>query len=218
MRKSHHAWSRVLMLILLAPLMLGTTFKWIDRQGQVHYTDTPPPAGTAYEVITAPHSPSPVLQAPPAVAPAALPAAPPPHPTAAEVAVAARDDDGCVDALYQLQVLDGQWRVYKPGPGAERTYLHDRDRPAQIERLTRERDENCSDDPAVGDSQKRRADELFQALGPVCREAREKLENMQRPTARTAPSHIENQQAFIAARCPNVSREGVWLQDWILVR
>ena len=83
MRKSHHAWSRVLMLILLAPLMLGTTFKWIDRQGQVHYTDTPPPAGTAYEVITAPHTPSPVLQAPPAVAPAALPAAPPPHRRAA---------------------------------------------------------------------------------------------------------------------------------------
>jgi hypothetical protein len=41
---------------------------------------------------------------------------------------------------------------------------------------------------------------------------------MLRPTARTAPSHIENQQAFIAKRCPDLRREGVWLQDWILVR
>jgi hypothetical protein len=218
MRKSRHPWSRVLMLILLVPLMLGTTFKWIDRQGQVHYTDTPPPAGTAYEVIAAPHSPPPVVQAPAAVAPQTLPAAPPPLPTASEVAVVARDDDRCVDALYQLEVLAGQWRVYKPGPGDARSYLHDRDRPAEIERLSRERDENCSEDPATLDSQRRRAGDLFKALSPTCREAREKLQNMQRPTARTAPSHIENQQAFIAARCPDFSRDGVWLADWILVR
>jgi len=206
------------MLILLAPLMLGTTFKWIDRQGQVHYTDTPPPAGTAYEVIAAPHSPPAVVQAPPAIAPETSPAAPPPLPTVSEAQVAARDDDRCVDALYQLEVLAGQWRVYKPGPGDDRSYLHDRDRPAEIERLSRERDENCSEDPAMLDSQRRRAGDLFEALSPTCREAREKLQNMQRPTARTAPSHIENQQAFIAARCPDVSRDGVWLADWILVR
>lgn len=214
----HHPGSRALTLILLVPLLLGSTFKWTDEQGQVHYSDSPPPAGTAYEVVATPHSPPALEQVPPTVPAAVLPAVPPSSPVAPKVAVAARDDDRCVDALYQLQVLDGQWRVYRPGPGAERTYLHDRDRPAEIERLSLERDDNCSDDPAVLDSQRRRADALFQALGPVCREAREKLENMQRPTARTAPSHIENQQAFIAARCPDLSRDGVWLQDWILIR
>ena len=217
MRKSRRRGLGLLALVLLVPLLLGTTYRWIDRQGQVHYTDTPPPAGTAYEVVAAPHAPPPVEQSPPPEAPPAPPAAVSP-PAVPEVAVDARDDGRCVDALYQLQVLAGQWRVYKPGPGDDRTYLHDRDRPAEIGRLTRERDANCSADPATLGSQRRRADELFQALGPVCREAREKLVNMQRPSARTAPSHIENQQAFIAARCPDLSREGVWLQDWILVR
>jgi hypothetical protein len=219
MRKSRHAASITLTLILLVPLLLGTTYKWIDEQGQLHYTDTAPPAGTAYEIVAAPHAPAPVeQQAPPPVTAETLPAEPTPSATVPEVAAAAGDDGRCVDALYQLQVLAGGWRVYKPGPGTDRTYLHDRDRPAEIERLSRERDDNCSDDPAVLDSQRRRADELFRALGPDCREAREKLENMQRPTARTAPSHIENQRAFIAARCPDLSRDGVWLQDWILVR
>lgn len=218
MRKSRHAGSITLALILLVPLLLGTTFKWVDERGQVHYTDTPPPAGTAYEVVAAPHSPPPVEQAPPAVTAEAMPVVPPPSPAVPEVAAAARDEGRCVDALYQLQVLAGDWRVYKPGPGDDRSYLHDRDRPAEIERLARERDDNCSEAPAVLGAQRRRADELFQALGPECREAREKLENMLRPTARTAPSHIENQQAFIAARCPDLSRDGVWLQDWILVR
>lgn len=217
MRKSRHPGSWTLLPILLVPLLLGTTYKWVDRQGQVHYTDTPPPAGTAHEVIAAPHLPSPEVPAPPSVTPQVPPVEVLLGQPVLGTAAAGRDDDRCVDALYQLQVLAGQWRVYKPGPGDDRTYLHDRDRPAEIERLSRERDESCGDDPSVRDSQWRRADELFQALGPECREAREKLQNMLRPTARTAPSHIENQQAFIAARCPDVSREGVWLQDFILV-
>ena len=217
MRKLRHPGPVLLALILLVPLLLGTTYRWIDRQGQVHYTDMPPPAGTAYEVVAAPHAPPPVEAATQPAAPEPSPPAPLP-PAVPEAGNVVRDDGRCVDALYQLQVLAGQWRVYKPGPGDERTYLHDRDRPAEVERLTRERDGNCSEDPATLDAQRRRADELFQALSPECRDAREKLQNMLRPTARTAPSHIENQRAFIAARCPDVSREGVWLQDWILVR
>jgi hypothetical protein len=122
-----------------------------------------------------------------------------------------------VDALFQLEVLAGDWKVYKAAPGNERTYLNDRDRPAEIERLSRERDANCSDEPGVLASQKRRAMELYQALSPGCREAREKLQNLQRPTARSAPSDIERQQAYIAAHCPNLSRDGVWLADWIWV-
>jgi hypothetical protein len=128
------------------------------------------------------------------------------------------DDARCVDALFQLEVLAGDWKVYKPGPGDARTYLNDRDRPAEVERLSRERDANCSAEPSVLASQQRRASELFQALSPGCREAREKLQNMQRPTARSAPSDIEKQQAYIAAHCPDVSRDGLWLADWIWAR
>jgi len=48
-------WSSTLAMILMAPILLGTTYKWVDPQGQVHLTDTPPPAGTTYEIIAANH-------------------------------------------------------------------------------------------------------------------------------------------------------------------
>ena len=128
------------------------------------------------------------------------------------------DDARCVDALFQLQVLAGDWKVYKAGPGDDRTYLHDRDRPAETERLTRERDAHCSDDQAVLMSQMQRANELFQTMSPDCREAREKLQNLQRPTAHSAPSDIEKQQAWIIVHCPGDSRDGVWLADWRYAR
>ena len=121
--------------------------------------------------------------------------------------MASADDARCVDALFQLEVLAGDWKVYKPGPGNDRTYLDDRDRPAEVSRLSGERDANCSDEPGVLASQKRRASELFEALSPGCREAREKLQNLQRPTAHSAPSDIEKQQSYIAAHCPDVSRD-----------
>ncbi len=135
-------------------------------------------------------------------------------PIVADTAVTSPDDARCVDALFQLQVLAGDWKVYRPGPGDDRAYLHDRDRPAEIERLTRERDASCSGDPERLASQQQRARELFQSLSPDCREAREKLRNLQRPTARSAPSDIEKQQAYIAAHCPGADRDDVWLADW----
>ena len=123
-------------------------------------------------------------------------------------------DTRCVDALFQLEVLAGDWKVYKAGAGGQRVYLDDRDRPAEVERLTRERDDTCSSDPEALASQQRRAHDLFQAMSPDCLEAREKLLNLQRPTARSAPSDIEKQQAWVTAHCPDVSRTGVWLADW----
>jgi hypothetical protein len=138
--------------------------------------------------------------------------------TVPDVATDTRDDGRCVDALFQLQVLQGDWKVYKAGPGDERRYLDDRDRPAEIERLTRERDATCSDDRETLASQERRSGDLFQSMSPDCREAREKLFNLQRPTARSAPSDIEKQQAWIASHCPGVPRDGLWLADWRYVQ
>ena len=223
MLKSRDGWSLTLAVILLAPWLLGATYKWVDKQGQVHLTDSPPPAGTAYQVVTTTPSASPPVRSAPTPGPAVTEAVPAaaaesPPPDVAETAGDSRDDARCVDALFQLEVLGGDWKVYRAGPGNERTYLNDRDRPAEIERLSRERDANCSDEPGVLASQKRRARELFQALSPDCREAREKLQNLQRPTAHSAPSDIEKQKSYIATHCPDVSRDNVWLADWIWVR
>jgi hypothetical protein len=225
MCKARDRWALKFASILLAPLLLGATYKWVDPQGQVHFTDSPPPAGTAYEVVASPRSPSvspaaPAPHQPAPAAPEAVPAAAAELPSrhVDDAASASPDETICVDALFQLEVLAGDWKVYKPGPGNDRTYLNDRDRPAEIERLSSERDKNCSEEPGVLASQKKRAGELFQALSPDCREAREKLQNLQRPTARSAPSDIEKQQSYIAAHCPDVSRDGVWLADWIWVQ
>lgn len=225
MRKCRSRWSWTIAVILLAPSLLGATYKWVDEQGQVHFTDSPPPAGTAYEVVTTTRatSASPPAQTAPTPGTAvteAMPAAAaePQSPAVADAAGASRDDARCVDALFQLEVLAGDWKVYKAGPGDIRTYLNDRDRPAEIKRLSHERDANCSEEPGLLASQEQRAGALFQALSPGCREAREKLQNLQRSTARSAPSDIEKQQAYIATNCPNLSRDGVWLADWIWVR
>lgn len=222
MHSARHSWPMVFSLLALLPALLGTTYKWVDPQGQVHLTDTPPPPGTTYEVIAAPHTPpSPAVHPAAPAAPQSVPAStaePLRPPSVPDAANKARDDARCVDALYQLQVLAGDWKVYKAGPGDVRTYLHDRDRTAEIERVSRERDAHCSAEQAALMEQNRRAGELFQALGPDCREAREKLLNLQRPTARSAPSDIEKQQAWIAANCPSVVREGLWQADWRYVR
>lgn len=222
MHKTLRPWVSTLAAILLAPWLLGATYKWTDERGQVHFTDTPPPAGTAYEVVAAPHSPPPP-PATPSPAPASVQSVPaaaaePLPKTVLDVAGGARDDARCVDALFQLQVLLGDWKVYRAGPGDDRTYLHDRDRPAEVERLTAVRDANCSDDQARLMSQMQRANDLFQTMSPDCRERREKLVNLQRPTAHSAPSDIEKEQAWIAAHCPGAPRDGVWLADWVYVR
>lgn len=214
-------WRLLCALACIAPALMGATYKWVDARGQVHFTDTPPPAGTAYEVIAAPHSPpAPPLPQPAPAAVRSVPAAAAEAPPqiVPDVAADTRDDGRCVDALFQLQVLQGDWKVYKAAPGDERHYLDDRDRPAEIERLTQERDMSCSDDPQALASQERRAGDLFQAMSPDCREAREKLLNLQRPTAKSAPSDIEKQQAWVAAHCPDVHRDGVWLADWRYVQ
>jgi hypothetical protein len=156
MRKARDRWALKFAAILLTPLLLGVTYKWVDPQGQVHFTDSPPPAGTVYEVVAPPRSPAvsptaPSMHQPAPAAPETVPAAAAESASrhVADTARASPDDMRCVDALFQLEVLAGDWKVYKPGPGNDRTYLNDRDRPAEMVRLSGERDANCSDEPGV---------------------------------------------------------------------
>ncbi|MBK6452974.1 MAG: DUF4124 domain-containing protein [Proteobacteria bacterium] len=225
MRQARDRWALKFAAILLVPLLLGATYKWVDPQGQVHFTDSPPPAGTAYEVVAPPHSPS-------GPSSATLP----PHPTRAALKPPRQQLPNHRHATLPrlqwrpptmpavstrcsaLEVLAGDWKFTSRGPvttGPTWTIVIG---PAEVARLSVERDANCSDEPEALASQQRRAHELFEALSPCCREAREKLQNLQRPTAHSAPSDIEKQRSYIAAHCPDVSRDGVWLADWIWVR
>jgi hypothetical protein len=127
-------------------------------------------------------------------------------------------DEACVDALYQLEVLRLGTRVFKPGPGDERVYLHDRDRPAEVEQLTQLAERNCSADPTQRQAQAERASELVVALSPDCAAARERLATLERPDSRSSPATVERQREYVTANCPDLSRSDVWLADRVLSR
>ena len=209
----------LLLALAIAPCAVATTYKWVDERGQAHYSDTPP-SGVTYQIVPDPHH----VPAPPPPAAAQAPAVPasaaPPQPTpTAEPAVSPPADDGkCVDALYQIALLGEKRRAFKPGPNETRMYIEDRDRPAEIERLSRQRDENCSDEQATRMSQQRRAAELMQTLSPDCQSAREKMENMLDPSTRTPDSDIERQRAYLQQHCPGAGRDDLWMADWMFVR
>lgn len=130
----------------------------------------------------------------------------------------ASDDDVCVDALYQLEVLRLGTRVFKPGPGDERNYLHDRDRPAEVARLTQLAEQSCSTDPTQRQAQAERANELVVALSPDCAAARERLATLERPDSRSAPATVERQRQYVAENCQDISRDDVWIADRVLTR
>jgi hypothetical protein len=218
-RRTRSASARALLLCALAalavaPCFAATTYKWVDEQGQVHYSDTPP-ATRNYEIVESATGPSvtPPVRAEP------QPEAPrPPSPTIAQTRSGEADDARCVDALFQLKLLAMQVRVFKPGPGGSRLYLGDRDRPAEVERLARVRDESCSDQAEKRRSQEFRASEMLRVLSPACTAAREKLQAMEDPDSHTVRSDLDRQRAYVGKYCADVRREDVWLGDWMYVQ
>ena len=140
-----------------------------------------------------------------------------PSPASGPAADAGSDAD-CVDALYQLEVLRLGTRVFKPGPGDERTYLNDRDRPAEVERLTQLAERSCSTDPAQRQAQAARADELVVALSPDCAAARERLATLERPDSRSSPATVERQREYVTTNCPDLTRTDVWIADRVITR
>jgi hypothetical protein len=212
----------LLALLVLAGITPGASadvYKWVDASGQVHYSDTPP-AGIRYEVIRTPAAaPAPPPEPSAAPSPGTAPAATAPaqaEPKGADATAAATaDDQACVDALYQVELLSQKRRAYRPGPGGTRTYIEDAARPAELERLQRQRDANCSDDPETRKSQERRAAELAVTLSPDCQGARGKLELMLDPATRTDESDIERQREYLRTHCPGEDRADLWMADWM---
>lgn len=201
--------------LLAVPAADADTYKWVDRQGQVHYTDTPPPQGVPFDVIKAPaHSATP--PPPPSTSPAlqTAPPSPPPKPAPAVPADdTAAKQGACVDALYQIALLNEKQPVYKPLAGGKRHYIDDPERPAEIERLQTLRDANCSEDPATFQAQQRRARDLMFAMSRNCLEALDKLANYEDPATHTPDDQLERQRAFVAQYCRGAERTDLWRGD-----
>lgn len=215
--------ARVLALLVLAglaPVATAETYKWVDANGQVHYSDTPP-VGIRYEVIRTPtQAPAPPPEPSDAPAPSAAPSAreSPARPARdGTTAASPADEQACVDALYQIELLSLKRRAFRPGPGGTRTYIEDAARPAELERLRRQRDANCSEDVETRKSQEQRAAELAVTLSPDCQSARDKLELLLGPDTRTPKEDIERQREYLRTHCPGEVRTDLWMADWMVV-
>jgi hypothetical protein len=207
-----------LLVGLAIPIAAADTYKWVDKQGQVHYTDTPP-AGVPYEVIAVPRAPTAPLpaRAPSTSTPTPAAVAPSEPAPTAPVVDAAAQDRACVDALYQITLLNQRQPVFKQTADGSRRYIEDAERPAELARLQRVRDQACSDDPTTRRSQERRADQLMIAMSPRCAEARDKLANYEDPATHTPDDQIARQRAFVEQNCRGGERIDLWQGDWIRV-
>jgi hypothetical protein len=207
-----------LLLGLAISIAAADSYKWVDKQGQVHYTDMPP-AGVPYEVIAAPRAPAaPLPVRPPSTAtPPTISAEPAKPAPTAPAADAAAQDSFCVDALYQITLLNERRPVFKQAADGSRRYIEDAERPAELARLLGTRDQTCSNDPTERRSQEQRADQLMYAMSPGCAEARDKLANYEDPATHTPNSQIERQRAFVEQKCRGGERIDLWRGDWIRV-
>lgn len=203
---------------LAVPMAHADTYKWVDKQGQVHYSDTPP-VGVHYEVIAAPRAPAaaPAAAAPSTATPLPATAEPARPAPSALVVDDAAGDRACVDALYQITLLNQRQPVFKQAADGSRRYVEDAERPAEIARLQGVRDQNCSDDPTSQRSQAQRAGQLMVAMSPGCAEARDKLANYEDPATHTPDDQIARQRAFVEQNCRGGERIDLWRGDWIRV-
>jgi len=95
------------LLIAAAPLAASEVYSWKDARGVTHYSQTPPPAGTPFEVRNV-HGTA-ASSSPATPAPAAAPAA------AATTANASGDNTQCELARTNVAALQGEGAVQQLG-------------------------------------------------------------------------------------------------------
>jgi pyruvate/2-oxoglutarate dehydrogenase complex dihydrolipoamide acyltransferase (E2) component len=219
----------LLALLVVLLFVAGAVYKWVDKEGKVHYSDKPPP-GQESQAVAVPPGPTAEQQAQaaarlqalkdsahPGAAAAAQATEPTPPPDTAPAErvgpeIAARV---CADARVQRMTLDLQMPVYRRGPGGERTFLADAERPAAKKQLDAAIAEYCSDEPAAKAAQQQRFIELSLGRRPACVELRNTLEVLKARPAREAAEQIQQvMDRLNSYRCPAVPVDGVWLAQW----
>jgi hypothetical protein len=215
----------ILIALLVALLFaIGAVYKWVDKEGKVHYSDKPPPGQTAEAVTVAP-GPTAEQQR---QAQARLQAlqessqretatreterAQQQSAQRSEVLEAALAVQVCADAMAQRMTLDLQMPIYRRGGGSKRVYLADADRPAEKQRLDETIATFCSDDPAARAAQERRSLELSLGRRPVCVELRDALDELKARPARESAEQVRRlTERLDTYRCYPVPIEQVWL-------
>jgi broad specificity phosphatase PhoE len=212
--------------LVAATLTIGAIYKWTDKEGKVHYSDTPPPG--EHQVVTVAPGPTPEqqeqsrqraqaiaesLQRERAAPPGAATSSQPREATTLDPTHAVR---ACANAMVQRLTLDLQTPVYRrSGPG-DFQYLADADRPAEKARLEEDISKWCSDDPAQSAAVRQRFLELSLGRRPRCIELRDELQDR---VLRGETSASEGVQLAVARlrqfNCgDDVPIDGVWLAKW----
>ena len=216
-------------LVLLA-LATGTVYKWVDEQGRVHYSDTPPPDQKAKVVEMAP-APSVADQQAAAERLKRIQAesAEAAERTAEEAktqrlamlseeAESASKHTACVNALQQRRVLDVQAPVYRRGAGGERLYITDAERVDERARFDIIIARNCSKDTEARRGELNDSRVLSVGRRADCVDLRERIEKLEASTDREDREKLKVLQNLRDAKCPDVSLENVWLAQPIYVR
>lgn len=148
----------LLAMALVAPALAdGTIYKWVDKQGNVHYTDCPPPPGCEAETVEVPAPPdaSEVAEAErrleEMLAEQAQQAADRERERLARerqqveaMRIAVMRKKRCIEARQNLHVLEMRVPVYHIDEKGERIFLNDATRAAEIEAMKKQIAENCS--------------------------------------------------------------------------
>lgn len=222
----------VLIALLVALLFVaGAVYKWVDKEGKVHYSDKPPPGQAAQPVAVAP-GPTAEQQMQAAARLQALQESSQRESATREAEHAQQQSaqrsemlEGalavqvCADARVQRMTLDLQMPIYRRGRGSERIYLADADRPAEKQRLDATIAEFCSDDPVARAAQERRFLELSLGRRPTCVELRDALDELNaRPARESAEQMQQLTERLNTYRCYPVPIEQAWLaqQDYQL--
>ena len=209
---------------------LAEIYKWVDEQGVTHYGDCPP-TDCVYEEIELPKGPSEEeIEAAEERTREVLEAR-----KAREAAEKIRRESEsleeqqqeqvrierqkkCVEAIYQLDLLNQKRRVFKQQPDGSRLYLENEERTAEISRITALKDQFCSTHPGDQKEELELAQEMSFALSRRCAAGRETLEKMQQPGANPNEEKLDSYQTYVEALCPAIDSDDLWLGDWIIVK
>jgi hypothetical protein len=108
-----------------------------------------------------------------------------------QAAAAALAVQVCADARVQRMTLDLQVPVYRRGPGGERVFMADADRPAAKKNLDETIATYCSDEPTAAAAQRQRFLELSLGRRPACIELRGALDDLEAKPARDSAEEIQ---------------------------
>ncbi|GMQ97472.1 MAG: DUF4124 domain-containing protein [Gammaproteobacteria bacterium] len=134
------------LIITPATLMAAKNYKWVDAQGQVHYSNYPPPDSKSERIEPPP--PPPTGAKPPVTITAAETTPPPAAKDAPDLAKQKAAEEkvikqNCETAKKNLQVLKTYGRISVTNPDGSRTRIGDEERASRTKKAEEQVKEFC---------------------------------------------------------------------------